>query len=74
VKAIQPRSQRDQQRFGRAATTPNNSFNSGQATAGSAAPMGSSMPFMSMNNAGAGDMSMMYQPMMSGMGTTFMAP
>ena len=31
--------------------------------------MGSSMPFMSMNNAGAGgDMSMMYQRMMNGMG------
>ena len=34
--------------------------------------MGSSMPFMSMNNAGAGgDMSMMYQRMMNGTGTPY---
>ncbi|KAI9454230.1 hnRNP A1-gamma isoform [Lactarius psammicola] len=70
VKTAQPRSQRDQQRLGHAATTPNNSFNNSQVAAGNATPMGSSMPFMSMNNAGAGDMSMMYQRMMGGMGTT----
>jgi hypothetical protein len=34
--------------------------------------MGSSMPFMSMNNPGAGDMStMMYQRMMGGMGNPY---
>jgi hypothetical protein len=33
--------------------------------------MGSSMPFMSMNNPGAGDMSTMYQWMMGGMGTPY---
>src|SRR6266702_1690934 len=37
----QPRSQRDQQRLRHAATTPNNSFNSGQVAAGNAAPMSS---------------------------------
>ncbi|KAH9015878.1 hypothetical protein EDB85DRAFT_2295443 [Lactarius pseudohatsudake] len=70
VKTAQPRSQRDQQRLGHAATTPTNNFNNGQVAAGNAAPMGSNMPFMSMNNPGAGDMSMMYQRMMSGMGNT----
>ncbi|KAH9015888.1 hnRNP A1-gamma isoform [Lactarius pseudohatsudake] len=70
VKTAQPRSQRDQQRLGHAATTPTNNFNNGQVAAGNAAPMGSNMPFMSMNNPGASDMSMMYQRMMSGMGNT----
>ncbi|KAH9003620.1 hypothetical protein EDB86DRAFT_3062676 [Lactarius hatsudake] len=37
---------------------------------GNASPMGNSMSYMSMNNPGAGDMSMMYQRMMSGMGNT----
>ncbi|KAH8979871.1 hypothetical protein EDB92DRAFT_2118586 [Lactarius akahatsu] len=62
--------QRDQQRLRHAATTPTNNFNNGQVAAGNAAPMGSNMPFKSMNNPGAGDMSMMYQRMMSGMGNT----
>ncbi|KAH9040852.1 hypothetical protein EDB83DRAFT_2642641, partial [Lactarius deliciosus] len=70
VKTAQPRSQRDQQRLGHAATTPTNNFNNGQVAAGNAAPMGSNMPYMSMNNPGAGDMSMIYQRMMSGMGNT----
>jgi hypothetical protein len=35
--------------------------------------MGSSMPFMATNNTGAGDMSMMYQRMMNGMGTPYSA-
>ncbi|KAH9061948.1 hnRNP A1-gamma isoform [Lactarius vividus] len=70
VKTAQPRSQRDQQRLGHAATTPTNNFNNAQVAAGNATPMGGNMPFMSMNNAGAGDMSMMYQRMMSGMGNT----
>ena len=33
--------------------------------------MGNSMPFMPMNNSGGGDMSMMYQRMMNGMGTPY---
>ncbi|KAH9040886.1 hypothetical protein EDB83DRAFT_2267854, partial [Lactarius deliciosus] len=70
VKTAQPRSQRDQQRLGHAATTPTNNYNNGQVAAGNASPMGNSMPYMSMNNPGAGDMSMMYQRMMSGMGNT----
>ncbi|KAI9455291.1 hypothetical protein F5148DRAFT_1226274 [Russula earlei] len=68
VKTAQPRSQRDQQRQN--AVTPNN-FNNGQVAGGNTAAMGTSMPFMAMNNAGAGDMSMMYQRMMSGMGTPY---
>ena len=68
----QPRSQRDQQRLGgHVATTPNASFNNGQVAASNATPMGSNMPFMSMNNPGAGDMSMMYQRMMGWMGTPY---
>jgi len=35
--------------------------------------MGTGMPFMNMNNASAGDMSMMYQRMMSGMGMPYSA-
>ena len=74
VKTAQPRGQRDQQRLGgHVATTPNTSFNNGQVAAGNATPMGSSMSFMSMNNPGAGDMSMMYQRMMGGMGTPYCA-
>ncbi|KAH9988895.1 hypothetical protein BJV77DRAFT_1019729 [Russula vinacea] len=70
VKTAQPRSQRDQQRHNVA--SPNN-FNTGQAAVGNAAAMGSSMPFMATNNTGAGDMSMMYQRMMNGMGTPYSA-
>ena len=71
VKTAQPRSQRDQQRH--VVASPNNTFNNGQTAAGNAAAMGSSMPFMATNNTGAGDMSMMYQRMMNGMGTPYSA-
>src|SRR5258708_27366795 len=71
VKTAQPRSQRDQQRH--SVASPNNNFSNGQATAGTPAAMGNNMPFMSMNNSGAGDMSMMYQRMMNGMGTPYNA-
>ncbi|KAF8267768.1 hypothetical protein EI94DRAFT_1829932 [Lactarius quietus] len=71
VKTAQPRSQRDQQRVGHTATSPTASFNNTQVATTNAAPMGSSMPFMSKNNPGAGDMSVMYQRMMSGMGTPY---
>ena len=74
VKIAQPSSQLDQQRLGgHVATTPNASFNNGQVAAASATPMCSSMPFMSMNSPGAGDMSMTYQRMMGGMGTPYSA-
>ncbi|KAF8494448.1 hnRNP A1-gamma isoform [Russula emetica] len=69
VKTAQPRSQRDQQRHHVA--PPSNNFSNGQAAASSPAAMGNSMPFMPMNNSGTGDMSMMYQRMMNGMGTPY---
>ena len=69
VKTAQPRSQRDQQRHNVA--PPNNNFSNGQVAASTPAAMGSSMPFMPMNSSGAGDMSMMYQRMMNGMGTPY---
>jgi RNA-binding protein Musashi len=69
VKTAQPRSQRDQQRI--SGTPQNSSFNNGQVATGNTTAMGTSMPFMTMNNAGAGDMSMMYQRMMNGMGTPY---
>jgi RNA-binding protein Musashi len=69
VKTAQPRSQRDQQRSN--AGSQNSSFNNGQVAAANTAAMGTSMPFMTMNNAGAGDMSMMYQRMMNGMNTPY---
>jgi RNA-binding protein Musashi len=69
VKTAQPRSQRDQQRHN--AALPINNFNASQATVSNPAAMASGMPFMTMNNAGAGDMSMMYQRMMNGMGTPY---
>lgn len=69
VKTAQPRSQRDQQRH--SVASPSNSFSNGQAVASSPAAMGNSMPFMPMNNSGAGDMSMMYQRMMNGMNTPY---
>ena len=71
VKTAQPRSQRDQQRH--VVASPGNSFNNGQAAAGNATAMSSGMPFMATNNTGAGDMSMMYQRMMNGMGTPYNA-
>ncbi|KAH9004809.1 hypothetical protein EDB86DRAFT_1991079 [Lactarius hatsudake] len=55
-----PHGQRDQQRLGHLATTPNNGFNNEQVSARNAVPMGSSMPFMSM----------ICQRLMSRMGTT----
>jgi RNA-binding protein Musashi len=69
VKTAQPRSQRDQQRHN--AASPGNNFNAGQAAVSNPAAMGGGMPFMAMNNTGAGDMSMMYQRMMNGMGTPY---
>jgi RNA-binding protein Musashi len=69
VKTAQPRSQRDQQRHNTGLA--NNNFNASQAAVSNTAAMASGMPFMSMNNAGAGDMSMMYQRMMTGMGTPY---
>ncbi|KAI0299013.1 hypothetical protein B0F90DRAFT_1730069 [Multifurca ochricompacta] len=71
VKTAQPRSQRDQQRHN--TTSPNNNFNTAQAAGTNTAAIGSSMPFMTMNTAGAGDMSVMYQRMMNGMGTPYSA-
>ncbi|KAH9008609.1 hypothetical protein EDB83DRAFT_495461 [Lactarius deliciosus] len=44
VKTAQPRSQRDQQRLGHAATTPTNNYNNGQVAAGNASPMGTTCP------------------------------
>ena len=69
VKTAQPRSQRDQQRHNVA--PPSNNFSNGQVATTNPAAMGNSMPFMPMNNSGAGDMSMMYQRMMNGMGTPY---
>jgi RNA-binding protein Musashi len=69
VKTAQPRSQRDQQRNN--PTSQNSGFSNGQVAAGNTAAMSTGMPFMTMNNAGAGDMSMMYQRMMNGMGTPY---
>lgn len=69
VKTAQPRSQRDQQRHSVAPSS--NNYSNGQAAASNPAAMGNSMPFMPMNNSGTGDMSMMYQRMMNGMGTPY---
>ena len=66
MKTAQPRSQRDPHRH--PITTPSTSFKNSQVATSNAKPMGSSMPFMSMNNAGAGDASLMYQRTMGGMG------
>ena len=69
VKTAQPRSQRDQQRH--TVAPPSNNFSNGQVATSNPAAMSNSMPFMPMNNSGAGDMSMMYQRMMNGMGTPY---